>query len=158
MSLTRIVVADDHAVVRAGIRSILQQSLDIEMVGEAGNGMEALRLVEELSPDVLVLDMEMPGMGGVDVARRLKAARSPVRILALSAYDDEQYVYGLLTSGAAGYLLKEEAPTTLIDAVRGISSGARGWISTRVAARMAAHASQLGWPAGNEDKPVAGSG
>ena len=134
--MTRVVVADDHAAVRAGIRSILRQAPDIDIVGEASDGMQALRLVAELAPDVLLLDMEMPGMNGVDVARQLKAARSPVRILVVSAYDDEQYVYGLLASGAAGYLLKEDAPTTLVDAVRGISSGARGWISRRGAARM----------------------
>jgi len=144
--MTRVVVADDHAAVRAGIRRILRQAPDIEIAGEASDGAQALRLVAELAPDVLLLDMEMPGMNGVDVARQLKAAQSPVRILAVSAYDDEQYVYGLLASGAAGYLLKEDAPTTLVDAVRSISSGQHGWISTRVAARMAAYASRREWP------------
>jgi DNA-binding NarL/FixJ family response regulator len=137
MYMTRVVVADDHAVVREGIRAILRRAPDIEIVGEASNGVQALRLVVEKAPDVLLLDLEMPGMNGVDVARQLSAARSPVRILALSAYDDEQYIYGLLASGAAGYLLKEDAPAILVDAVRGVSSGQRGWVSRHVAARMA---------------------
>jgi DNA-binding NarL/FixJ family response regulator len=118
MKTTRVVLADDHPIVRASIRRLLEKADDIEVVGEASNGMETIRMVEELTPDVLLLDVEMPGMKGFEVARRLQAAGAPVRILALSAYDDKQYILAMLASGAAGYLTKEEAPQTIIHAVR----------------------------------------
>ncbi len=123
MATTRVVLADDHAIIRSGIRSLLNKAPDIEVVGEASTGVEALRLVRELAPDVLLLDMEMPEMNGLEVARQLRAAGSPVRILALSAYDDKQYILGMLASGAAGYLLKEEAPKIIVAAVRRAAHG-----------------------------------
>lgn len=131
-----VVLADDHPVVRSGIRHLLEQAPDIVVLGEASDGVEALRLVEELVPDVLLLDMEMPGLAGVDVARRLQAARVPVRVLGLSAYDDEQYIFGLLANGAVGYLTKEEALDTICEAVRGVASGEEGWLSRRVTAKL----------------------
>lgn len=134
---TRVVLADDHTAVRAGIRFLLQKAPDIVIVGEARDGLEAIRLAQELAPDVLLLDMEMPGLKGVEVARRLQAAGSPVRILALSTYDDRQYILGLLASGASGYLIKEEAPDILIEAVRGVARGEQDWVSRRVALRLA---------------------
>jgi DNA-binding NarL/FixJ family response regulator len=136
MSSIRVVLADDHPVVRTGIRNLLGRSPDIQVVGEASTGEDALRLVDELTPDVLLLDMEMPGLKGVEVAQKLHAAGTEVRILALSAYDDKQYIQELLENGAAGYLTKEEAPDTIIDAIRGVSQGEQGWVSRRVAAQM----------------------
>jgi DNA-binding NarL/FixJ family response regulator len=136
--MIRVVLTDDHPVVRSGIRQLLEKTADIVVVGEASDGAEALRLVNELSPDVLLLDMEMPGETGVQVAQQLQAAGSPVRILALSAYDDEQYIVGLLASGAAGYLTKEEALETIAEAVRGVAHGEEGWLSRRAAAQVAA--------------------
>jgi DNA-binding NarL/FixJ family response regulator len=138
MKTTRVVVADDHPMVRTAIRKLLEKATDIAVIGEADDGAEALRLAEDLAPDVLLLDMEMPGLHGVEVARQLQAGGSAVRILALSAYDDQQYILGMLTSGAAGYLTKEEAPRILIEAVRGVARGERGWVSRWVAAKMAA--------------------
>ncbi len=138
MTKTRVVLVDDHPIVRAGIRNLVEKAPDIEVVGEASNGAEALRLAQELTPDVLLLDMEMPGLKGVEVAQQLNQAGSPVRILALSAYDDSQYILGLLAAGAAGYLTKDEVPETIIEAVRGVSRGEQGWVSRRVAAKMAA--------------------
>ncbi|HLF26697.1 MAG TPA: response regulator transcription factor [Anaerolineae bacterium] len=137
MTTIRVMLADDHPIVRSGIRNLLERAPDIDVVGEANNGMEALRLVEELRPDVLLLDMEMPGLKGAEVARQLKATSSPVQILALSAYDDKQYIIGLLAAGAAGYLTKEEVPEAIIEAVRGVARGEQGWVSRRVAAQMA---------------------
>jgi two-component system response regulator DegU len=137
MAITRVVLADDHPTVRAGIRKLLDKTADIQVVGEANNGNEALRLVEDLDPDVLLLDMEMPGLKGVEVARKLQAAGSPVRILVLSGYDDKQYVSGVLANGASGYLIKEEAPQMLVEAVQGVARGERGWVSRRVAAQLA---------------------
>ncbi len=137
MTNIRVVLADDHPIVRAGIRNLLEKASDIEVVGEAHDGIEALRLVKMLTPDVLLLDMEMPGLTGVDVAHQLKDAELPTHILALSAYDDKQYIMGLLSSGAAGYLTKEEVPEAIVEAVRGVSRGEEGWVSRRVAAQMA---------------------
>ncbi|MBN4056232.1 response regulator transcription factor [Rhodothermus sp. AH-315-K08] len=132
----RVVLADDHPLIRAGIRGVLEKAGDIEVVGEAEDGIEALAAVERLKPDVLLLDIEMPGLAGIDVARQLVAQQSDVRILALSAHDDEQYVFGLLESGAAGYLIKDEVPDTIIQAVRGVAKGEDGWLSRRIAARL----------------------
>jgi DNA-binding NarL/FixJ family response regulator len=132
----RVVLADDHPLMRAGIRTEVEKADDITVVGEAGSGEEALALVHRLAPDVLVLDVEMTGLSGVDVARRLQAEASSVQILALSAHDDEQYVFGLLESGAAGYLVKDEVPETLVEAIRGVARGQEGWLSRRVMAKV----------------------
>jgi two-component system NarL family response regulator len=138
MNKVRVVLADDHPITREGVKKILVKSTDIEVVGEAESGEKALQLANELNPDVLLLDMEMPDMKGLEVARRLKEARSPVRILALSSYDDKQYIFGLLAAGASGYLTKEEVPSTIVDALHGVARGEQGWVSRRVAAVMAA--------------------
>jgi DNA-binding NarL/FixJ family response regulator len=137
MANTRVVLADDHPVVRSGIRNLLEKASGIEVVGEANGGEEALKLAETLLPDVLLLDMEMPDLKGVEVAQRLREMGSPVRILALSAYDDRQYILELLANGASGYLVKEEVPETIIEAVRGVARGEQGWVSRRVASQMA---------------------
>ncbi len=136
MKPIRVVLAEDHPVVREGIRTLLERAPDLVVVAEASDGQEALRLVEEMAPDVLLLDMEMPGLTGVEVARRLQAARSPVRILALSSHDDDQYIFGLLEAGAAGYLLKEEATEAIVAAVRGVARGEVGWLSQPVAQKV----------------------
>ncbi len=140
MQAIRVVLADDHPVVRTGIRTFLEQAADIEVLAEAEDGKAALRLAEELEPDVLLLDMELPGITGVEVTRRLQAAGSLVRVLALSAYDDEQYVFGLLDAGAAGYLLKDEALEAIVAAVRGVARGEGGWFSRQVAEKVVAWA------------------
>jgi two-component system, NarL family, response regulator DegU len=106
------------------------------VVGEASNGAEAIDLVNELNPDVLILDMEMPVMDGVEVARRLQANKSPVRVLVLSAYDDRQYILEMLNMGASGYLIKDEAPEVIVDAVQGVAQGEKGWISRKAALRV----------------------
>jgi DNA-binding NarL/FixJ family response regulator len=95
MHAIRVILVDDHPVVRSGIKDLLDKAVDIQVVGEARDGLEALRLVEELLPDVLLLDIEMPGLSGIEVARRIQEAEWSVNILALGAYDDEQYIEGL---------------------------------------------------------------
>jgi DNA-binding NarL/FixJ family response regulator len=148
VSAIRVVLAEDHPVTRRGLRDLLDKSVDVEIVGEASDGREALRLIEELDPDVLLLDMEMPGLKGVEVAQKLQGAGSSVRILALSAYDDKEYIRGVLSSGAAGYLTKEEAPQTIVEAVRGVARGENGWVSRQVAAQMAT------WTQGESEQTV----
>ena len=123
----RVVLADDHPVMRSGIRNLLEAEEDIVVIGEAANGPEAIRLVESAKPDVLLLDMEMPGMSGVEVARKIRAMGLPVYILALSAYDDKAYVMGLLDSGASGYITKEKPPVMIIEAVRAVARGEGRW-------------------------------
>jgi two-component system, NarL family, nitrate/nitrite response regulator NarL len=133
---TNVVLADDHPRVRAGIRNLLQNTPDIVVVGEAEDGVEAITLVEELSPDVLVVDMEMPHLNGNEVADRLRKKGSNVRILALSAHDDRHYIMGMFKSGAAGYLTKDDVPEVLVKAIRGIARGEEGWVSKRVAVKI----------------------
>jgi len=117
----RIVIADDHLSVRMGIRRLLAAASDIVVVGEAGDGAQALNLVEALLPDILLLDVEMPTMDGLNVAAQLRERQSPVRVLALSAYNDRQYILGMLENGAVGYLTKDEAPAVLVDVLRRVA-------------------------------------
>lgn len=139
MEQIQVVLADDHSFVRKGIRQILGKAPDINVVGEGENGLEALNLVEILKPDVLLLDVEMPVMNGIQVARQLKKNSSPVRVLVISAHDDRQYILEMLDCGVAGYLTKEEVPQNLVRAVREIVAGGHGWVSQRVAARIEAY-------------------
>ncbi len=133
MEKIRIVVADDHAVMRMGMVNLFNRQPDMEVVGEAKNGQEALQVVQATEPDVIVLDMQMPVMDGVEVALALKKAQSRVKILAFSAFDEKYYIISLLELGAAGYLTKDEDPNMLVKAVRGIANGERGWLSPSVA-------------------------
>ncbi len=99
----RVLLADDHAVVRKGIREFLEEAGDIEVIAEAGDGREALRLVEQHRPDVAVLDIRMPEVTGVEATRHIKAHHPEVRVLILSSYDDDPYVFALLKAGASGF-------------------------------------------------------
>ena len=125
----RIVIVDDHPAVRMGIRRFLNRSPDIEVIGEAGNGETALQLVEELKPDMLLLDVELPDIKGFEVAKRLHQKKSPTKILAISAYSDRQYILGMLTNGAAGYLVKDDVPESIHHAIQSIARGSWGWLS-----------------------------
>ncbi len=136
MAAIRIVLADDHPIMRDGLRGLLERETDLAVVGEAEGGTEALRLVVALVPDVLILDMALPDLSGVEVARQLRAANSPVRVLGLSAHDDVGYIRGLLESGAGGYLTKDEARERIVEAVRGVAHGETGWLSRRAVARL----------------------
>lgn len=136
MTKIRVLMADDHPVVRSGIRSLIEVDSNISIVGEANSGREALEMVESLQPDILLLDMEMPDISGVEVARQLKQKRTGVRILVLSAYNDPQYIRSLLSNGASGYLTKDEAPEFIIEAINGVWRGQEGWLSRKVAAQM----------------------
>jgi DNA-binding NarL/FixJ family response regulator len=133
---TRVVLADDHDVVRQGLKRLLDRAAGIEVVGEARNGLEALKAVRDLHPDVLLLDIEMPVMDGVEVARRLRASNATVRILVLSAYDDQEYIRALQDIGVWGYLVKGEAPGKIVEAVRGVAEGQKGWVSQQVRKKL----------------------
>jgi DNA-binding NarL/FixJ family response regulator len=119
----RVVLADDHVMVRQGIRQFLEEEGDITVVAEAADGQEALKLVAEHRPDVVVLDVQMPEMTGVEATRQLRARFSGVRILILTAYDDDPYVFALLRAGADGYILKSAPAEELVRAVRCVAAG-----------------------------------
>jgi len=133
--MTTVVIIDDHPIVRAGMRAILDSAGDIDILGEGVNGADALRLVNEHDPDVLALDVSLPDMNGVAVTRTLRQQGARTAILILTVHDDPQTVFGLLESGAVGYVLKDEALETLVSAVR---SAARGetWLSPAVAGQV----------------------
>lgn len=123
MARIKVVVADDHAIVREGVRMILAREQDIEVVGEAGDGQEALDLVASLRPQVVIMDISMPGMGGIEATQRVKTKHPEVQVLALTMHEDETYVFQLLRAGAAGYVLKRAAAQDLVQAVRAAAKG-----------------------------------
>jgi DNA-binding NarL/FixJ family response regulator len=121
---TRVVIADDHPLFRAGVRERLEKhGSGIEVVGEASDGLEAYELVGRLRPDVVLLDIAMPGMNGIEATRKIKSEWPDVGVLILTVYDDEQYIYALIDAGAAGYLLKTTEGSELGDAVQRIRQG-----------------------------------
>ena len=133
---TRVVLADDHDVVRQGLKRLLDRAPGIEVVGEASDGLQALETVRQLHPDVLLLDIEMPEMDGIEVARQLQASKHKVHILVLSAYDDREYIRALLDIGVDGYLVKGEAPGKIVEAVTGIARGQKGWVSSQIRKKL----------------------
>ena len=123
MDPIRILLADDHAVVRQGFRAMLAQQPDIAIVGEAGNGREVMALAEKTKPDLIVMDVAMPELNGIEATRRLTASMPGIRILALSMHKDSVYVREMLKAGAKGYLLKDSCESDLLDAVRTLARG-----------------------------------
>ncbi|MEO7458127.1 MAG: response regulator transcription factor [Gemmatimonadaceae bacterium] len=119
----RVVIADDHAVVREGLRVLVSAQPGLEVIGEAGDGQEAWKLACELQPDVIVLDLSMPVMGGAETAERISKECADVRILALTMHEERGYVSRLLRAGAAGYLLKRSASSELVRAIRAVAWG-----------------------------------
>lgn len=120
---TRIILADDHAVLRSGLRLLLNSQADLEVVGEAASGLEALALTEQTRPDLILLDLSMPGLGGMDALPALHRRSPTSRILILTMHDDPQYLRQALKSGAAGYVLKKAADVELLSAVRAVLRG-----------------------------------
>ena len=145
----QVLLADDHAVVRAGIRQFLETAGDIRVIAEAGDGLQAIQLIEQQLPDVAVLDVQMPGATGIEVTRevRLRAAQTPamrkIGILILTAYDDDPYIMAVLQAGANGYVLKTATPAEITQAVRDVYAGKSALdsvIAQKLIAQLATHA------------------
>jgi NarL family two-component system response regulator LiaR len=123
MGKIKILIADDHAVVRDGTRQILEKEADMNVVAEAADGAEAIKLTASTRPDVVIMDIAMPNVDGIEATRQIKSMYPSIAVLVLSAYDDDQFVFSLLEAGAAGYLLKTTHSHELIDAVRQVYAG-----------------------------------
>src|SRR6185312_2062228 len=134
--MIRILLVDDHAVVRTGFRLLLQSNPEVTVVGEAESGEAACQRYIELSPDVVIMDIAMPGMGGIEALRRIRAHDAQARVLALSAHDDPMHARRALREGALGFLSKRSAPEALIDAVTTVGAGRR-YIDAALAQRLA---------------------
>lgn len=119
----KIVIADDHKIVREGLRSLLDTLSDVKVVGEARNGREAIRLARDLSPDILILDVAMPELNGVEATRKVRAQAPNARVIGLSMHSDRHFIAGMLQAGAAGYLQKESAFEELATAIRTVMAG-----------------------------------
>lgn len=137
----RVVIADDHNVVRKGIRELLSDEADITVVGEARNGHEAVDLATALQPDVVVMDIAMPELSGVEATRQIRAIVPGVRVLVLTAYADDPYIYSLLDAGATGYILKTAESREIVRAVRATAAG-QSAIDPAVAPRLIARITQ----------------
>jgi two-component system invasion response regulator UvrY len=142
--LIRVLIADDHPVVRRGLRRILEDEAGMEVTGEAENAQETLNLASDKECDVLVLDIEMPGRSGLDVLKELKKRQPKLPVLVLSIHPEEQFAVRVLRAGAVGYLTKESAPEELIKAIRAVQGGGK-YISASVAEELA---NELERPAG----------
>ncbi len=119
----KIILADDHAVLREGIRNPLEREKDLEVIGEAGDGEEAVRLVSELKPDIVLMDILMPKLSGIEATKQIKQVSPATNILILTAYSDTHYILGLLEAGACGYLLKSARSSEITGAIRAVQSG-----------------------------------
>jgi DNA-binding NarL/FixJ family response regulator len=119
----RVLLADDQNLVRAGLRMLCAAAPDLEVVGEADNGAEAVRLAEQVLPDVILMDLRMPGVDGITATTRILAARPAVRVVVLTTFDDDDHLYPALAAGACGFLVKDAAPEDLLDGVRRAAAG-----------------------------------
>jgi DNA-binding NarL/FixJ family response regulator len=127
----KVVIVDDHAGVRTGIKNLLQTAKDIVVVGEGANGADAIELVHTRNPDILLLDIELPDQRGDMVMRHIHDRQPDMKVLAVSSYSDRDYILGMLENGASGYITKDEAPMMLLDAIRSIIQNGKSWFSPR---------------------------
>lgn len=119
----KLLLVDDHEIVRAGLRMLFLAEPDMEIVGEVDTGEEAIEAVQQLKPDVVIMDVAMPGIGGIEATRRIKQAYPDTSVLALTMHEDEQYFFEMLNAGASGYIPKRAAPDDLVSAIRVVHSG-----------------------------------
>jgi DNA-binding NarL/FixJ family response regulator len=146
-----VVIIDDHPIVRAGMRTVLEKAGDIQVVAEGSSGAQALQLVAQHSPQVLVLDVNLPDLNGVEVTARLRQQNSATAVLILTVLNDQRTIFGLLENGATGYVLKDEALETLVNAVRAAAQGDT-WLSPAAARQVVQRA--FSKPAQPSDAPV----
>ncbi len=132
----RILIADDHDIVRAGLKSLLERQDDIEIVGEAGDGRQVVRLAEELNPSIIVMDIAMPQLNGIDASGQILRRDPEIKIIVLSMYADEEFLVRALTAGVKGYLLKDSVQADLLRAVRAVATG-RSFFSPAIAQTLA---------------------
>ncbi|MFD0573700.1 response regulator [Kitasatospora gansuensis] len=152
----RVVLADDQPLVRSGLRVIMADHSDLEVIGEAGTGAEAVRLARELVPDVVLMDIRMPGTDGIEATRQIVSAGGPTRILMLTTFDEDDHVYGALRAGASGFVVKDMAVDDILGAIRVVAAG-DALIAPGVTRRLIADF--LGGPgpaAGRAPQPVEG--
>ena len=123
METIKILLAEDHVVVREGIRELIQGEEDMEVVGEAGDGEEAVKLVSQVKPDVVLMDIAMPKLNGIEATRRIKESHPSVSVLILTAYDSEEFIFALVDAGAAGYLLKNVRTREVLNSIRSVYDG-----------------------------------
>jgi len=139
--IIRVLIVDDHTIVRKGIRALLAEIADLEVVGEAADGQEAIVQADRLRPDVILMDLAMPRMDGIEATRQMKATCPEIRVLILPAYDEDPYVFALLRAGADGYVLKNSDPDDLVRAVKQVAAGGTVLapdIAAKVVAQMTA--------------------
>ncbi len=148
MTAIRVLLADDHAILREGVRALLSPHADIEVVGEARDGKQAIEQVEKLDPDVVVMDIAMPGLGGIEATIELKKQGRRAKVLILSQYEDREYVRRLLKVGVSGYILKKSAGAGLVDAIRAVHRG--GLVLDPEVARVAMEESASTAPGGSD--------
>lgn len=141
MEAIKILLVDDHGVLREGMRNLLEQEPDMKVVGEAGNGLEAVAVAKAVKPDVVLMDVVMPRLGGIEATKQIKKANPTTATLILSAYDDDRYVLGLLEAGAAGYLLKSASGQEVVHAIRAVHAG-ESVLHPAVTARLLARAAR----------------
>lgn len=125
MSVIRVMIVDDHPIVRQGVRSVLANHSDIQVVGEADSAATLFAIVDSLKPDVILLDIRMPGQSGIEVTQRLKRDYPNIRVIILTTYDDDEYLFGALRAGAEGYMLKSASQESLADSIRQVARGER---------------------------------
>ena len=135
---TAVVVADDQAIVRAGFRALIDAEPDLEVVGEAANGAEAVEVTRVAAPDVVLMDIRMPVLDGIEATRRITAAGPRPRVLILTTFDLDEYVFGALRAGASGFMLKDRPPEELLSAVRVIAAG-EALLAPNITRRLIAH-------------------
>ena len=148
----RIILADDHAILRQGTAELLRREPGLEVIGEAGDGQQAVDLVQALRPDVVVMDVRMPGMSGVEATRQIHASYPGVQVLVLTAHDDDQYVFSLLEAGASGYLLKNAPVGDLVKAIKLVKAG-ESPLDPTIARKIVTRVTGVTRASGGSEKP-----